>query len=1629
MKSSAKTRLTSIHNHSSLLRGGMKSAWLPLLLGLVLTAYSQCARAQIAGGSAVNLNGTSGYASVALAPPLSNYTISAWVYLRSGGVFANPRVAIVSSTTCGATTEFLIRGNASANDAQYLQLGRCFQYEGATSTNPVPLNTWVQVSVSVADGPEGSLVSFYINGAPAGSSLLPLTNNTSLGTNLALGYNNGSSRKFDGLLDEVQIWQGTVAPITNHVISGAEANLVAYYRFDEGSGTNGGNIAIAPNATGATLQGSAAWVTIPAPPFPAGTPVPGGDWVAQGPRPIRDLAGLGENSGAKGIAPDYPVEGSVYDVAPHPTNHDIIYAAGPNGGIWKTVNATSTNISWIPLTDQQPALSIGCLEFDPTDPTFQTLVAGFGGYSSGGSYSGGMYSERLGLLRTTDGGGSWQQIFPTNLLGAHLTSVAARGNVLLAASGFYNDTTTKGLYRSTNGGLSFSKLSGSGVLPVGDADSLASVPNSPNRLYVAIRSSATTCDIYRTDDTGANWTPTALLPLTNTGPATNSRVWLTVHNTNGFEVVYVLVLKTDYSGYVFFSTNAGDNWQPAGQISNYSGSYTHSSFAADPLDPLLTYVGGTGFNVRRVDRSKGATNNIELTGYYVLGKRSVHVDSHSIKFDAYGNLIEVNDGGIYLLPRLAATTGANGVTPVGDDGWRSLIGNLQLTEFWTIAYDSLSKTLFGGSQDNGLAEQRSSGSKPWDMVYGGDSFKVAIDTRSSPGYSIRYYSASYLTPATNISDTRIWLLSKWAYGSGEPVATNTMPLSVLTGGPFVAGSFAMEINTVDPRRLIICDAYTLFESTDQGQTARKALPNESLFNQFSRMVYGGVLNGVPNPDVIWAGGTNYGTNGPYVIALRTNAAYPFTFILSKMTNEPIGIVANPSNWREAFYLTKSNIFQSINAGQNWSDITANLYKGARFQTLEFLPLPSGDALAVGTDDGVYITRLSSVPKWWTRLGSSLPRAMARSLHYDPSDQILAVGTFGRGAWTYSLAGWPQMGGPGMAVEVRPVNGNYIRSQFVPALSNNYTMSAWINLRSGGTFPNPRVAVISSTNCGGGTELLIRSATTNITDQQFLQLARCNVFGGALSTKPVPLNQWVHVAVTVGPTLGSGGSVSNLVSYYVNGQAAGSSYFANLDLTIGPDLAIAFNNGSTRKFDGGIDQVAIWATSISPSLIPLTMSRQPTGNAIDGALAMVLNFDEGTGTNALGATTPFAVTNANLMGTVNWQSSGALLQQPASAATRPAQKITSSSATLSGIVAPQSLPAQGQFEYGPTTSYGMVASQSLFAPEVPSLDGANDFIATSQLVSAPQSFSLGLWFKTSSKTGGRLLGFGSTQTNASPQLDRHLYLGTDGLVRFGVFDTNYNVITGGTACNDGRWHHVMGTYSQSNGMMRLYLDGVEVASKANLVAPFAYNGYWRMGWDAMANWPGAATNSFYAGAMAEVQIWNTELTANFITANYQCPLAGTEPGLVTYYHLDEGGVGNTIVSDSAPAEGQNLGYLYGEPASTLALDLPGCVSQTIANLEPATTYHFRLAVTNATGTNYSADRTFTTLPPALSAVANGSSVLLSWQHPATGFLLEQSPTLSPPVWSLLPPPYTTNGTAIETNLPVGGDNEFFRLRRP
>jgi len=69
------------------------------------------------------------------------------------------------------------------------------------------------------------------------------------------------------------------------------------------------------------------------------------------------------------------VVGAIHTVTAHPTDPNILYVGGVNSDIWGTSNATAASPDWTPLTDNFPSLSIGALEFDPTDATNRTLVS------------------------------------------------------------------------------------------------------------------------------------------------------------------------------------------------------------------------------------------------------------------------------------------------------------------------------------------------------------------------------------------------------------------------------------------------------------------------------------------------------------------------------------------------------------------------------------------------------------------------------------------------------------------------------------------------------------------------------------------------------------------------------------------------------------------------------------------------------------------------------------------------------------------------------------------------------------------------------------------------------------------------------------------------------------------------------------------------------------------------------------------------------------------------------------------------------------------------------------------------------------------------------------------------------
>ncbi len=165
------------------------------------------------------------------------------------------------------------------------------------------------------------------------------------------------------------------------------------------------------------------------------------------------------------------------------------------------------------------------------------------------------------------------------------------------------------------------------------------------------------------------------------------------------------------------------------------------------------------------------------------------------------------------------------------------------------------------------------------------------------------------------------------------------------------------------------------------------------------------------------------------------------------------------------------------------------------------------------------------------------------------------------------------------------------------------------------------------------------------------------------------------------------------------------------------------------------------------------------------------------------------------------------------------------------------------------------------------------VASSQSFSDPQTFSIEAWFKTSSgyNRGGKVVGFGSSQTGTSSHYDRQVYMTNSGNLIFGVWDGFAATVSSPGQYNDGNWHHVVATLDPTNGMA-LYVDGGLVDSHAvdgsgNYGQAEHYNGYWRVGTDSLSSWPSSPTSSSFQGSIDDVAIYGQALTSTRVAAHF------------------------------------------------------------------------------------------------------------------------------------------------------------------
>lgn len=363
-------------------------------------------------------------------------------------------------------------------------------------------------------------------------------------------------------------------------------------------------------------------------------------------------------------------------------------------------------------------------------------------------------------------------------------------------------------------------------------------------------------------------------------------------------------------------------------------------------------------------------------------------------FDANGNLIEVDDGGVYR------RTNPQNVT--GD--WFSIIGNLQVTEQHDIAYDTISNILISGNQDTGTTQQTATGSLTWNSVSTADGGDVAVSV--DPGnaaQSVRYSSFQNLGAfSRRVYDATNNLISDISIALNIDIDGDGIPDTL----PDAQFNTPIAINAINPSRLIIGGATRVYESTDQGDnvtvvnTAGGGSVGVNSFNG-DPIAYGGRRNGIDNLDLLYVGS---GSN----VFVRTTAGG--TLANTSYTGDFVrGIAIDSDDWQVAFAIDDDQVFQTTNAGNTWTNITGDLssllnfsFIGGDFlESIEFVSGPTLDAIVVGTTQGVFAALSNDYNDWFTVGSATLPNAPVWDLDFDPTDNVLATGTLGRGAWLLS----------------------------------------------------------------------------------------------------------------------------------------------------------------------------------------------------------------------------------------------------------------------------------------------------------------------------------------------------------------------------------------------------------------------------------------------------------------------------------------------------------------------------------------------------------------------------------------------------------------------------------------------------
>ena len=586
------------------------------------------------------------------------------------------------------------------------------------------------------------------------------------------------------------------------------------------------------------------------------------------------------------------------------------------------------------------------------------------------------------------------------------------GNAIVKHGIFDGDGKNSAIYKSTDGGDSWTKISENNGFPNGDGVGRIGLAVYDNNTVYAFHDSQ-----FRRDKKGDKKKSSDALTKEDFKTMSvdaflelSDKKLDTYLKTNGFQEKYraanvkqmvragsvkpidlakylenanSLLFDTPVIGAeVFLTTNGGKSWKKThkGYLDAvyYSYGYYFGEVRVDPQDKNAIYIMGVP-----ILKSKDGGKTFKS-----ISRENVHSDHQAlwVNPNKQGHLINGNDGGLNMSY---------------DDGesWTKL--NVpSVGQFYAIYADNQKPyNVYGGLQDNGVwtavhtarmnKRWHQSGQNPYKSIMGGDGMQVQVDDRNPNIVFTGYQFGNYFRINRETGDNK-YIQPKHTLGE-NPYRFNWQT-------PILLSKHNQDI--------LYLGGNKLHRSLNQGDTWETISDDLTTGGRKGNVAYGTITSIAESP--FQFGLLYVGSDDGYVHVSkngggswdRISDSFPKDLWVSRVIASQhekgrVYVTLNGYRWDDF----TTYVYMSDDYGKTWKDISSNIPESPVNVIRE--DSQNLDVLYVGTDNGLYTT--FSGGSHWYPFQNGLPNVAVHDVVVQPQAKHLIVGTHGRSLYRANIA--------------------------------------------------------------------------------------------------------------------------------------------------------------------------------------------------------------------------------------------------------------------------------------------------------------------------------------------------------------------------------------------------------------------------------------------------------------------------------------------------------------------------------------------------------------------------------------------------------------------------------------------------